>query len=44
MCDRIAVMHEGEMPAILENDGTVTEEKILSYTLNGGNEDEAAVG
>ncbi|MEA4928713.1 MAG: sugar ABC transporter ATP-binding protein [Candidatus Limiplasma sp.] len=44
MWDRIAVMHEGEMPAILENDGTVTEEKILSYTLNGGNEDEAAVG
>jgi ribose transport system ATP-binding protein len=42
MCDRIAVMCNGEMPAILENDGTVTEEKILSYTLNGGNDYEAA--
>ena len=41
MCDRIAVMRDGEMPVILDNDGTVTEEKILSYTLNGGTDDAA---
>lgn len=36
MCDRIAVMREGEMTAIVDNDGTVTEEEIMNYTFLGG--------
>ena len=33
MSDRIAVMKEGELSAILENDDTITEEKVLSYAF-----------
>jgi methyl-galactoside transport system ATP-binding protein/inositol transport system ATP-binding protein len=31
MSDRIMVMHEGHMTAMLENDDSVTQEKIISY-------------
>lgn len=31
MSDRILVMHEGHVTAILENDDSVTQEKIISY-------------
>lgn len=40
ICDRIAVMREGEMVVTLDNDEDISEEKIMSYTLNGGNIDE----
>ena len=33
MSDRIAVMKEGELSAILENDDTITQEKVLSYAF-----------
>ncbi len=33
MSDRIAVMKEGELSTILENDETITQEKVLSYAF-----------
>ncbi len=36
MCDRIAVMHEGELTAVLENKDGLTQEDVLSYALHGG--------
>jgi len=33
MCDRIAVMKEGEISVILKNDDIITQEKILSYAF-----------
>ena len=33
MSDRIAVMKEGELSTILENDDTITQEKVLSYAF-----------
>lgn len=33
LSDRIAVMREGELSAILENDETITQEKVLSYAF-----------
>lgn len=36
MCDRVAVMKEGEISTILDNDEKLTQEKILSYALHGG--------
>ncbi len=36
MCDRVAVMHEGEIRNTFVNDASLTQEKILSYALHGG--------
>lgn len=36
MCDRVAVMKEGEITAILENNEGLTQEEVLSYALHGG--------
>jgi len=36
MCDRVAVMKEGEITAVLNNDDNLTQETILSYALQGG--------
>ncbi|NCD32117.1 MAG: sugar ABC transporter ATP-binding protein [Spartobacteria bacterium] len=35
MCDRVAVMHEGEIRHILDNDESLNQEIILSYALHG---------
>lgn len=35
MCDRVAVMKEGEIVSILDNDENLTQETILRYALNG---------
>ncbi|MHB1315513.1 MAG: sugar ABC transporter ATP-binding protein [Christensenellales bacterium] len=35
MSDRVAVMHEGEIAGVFENDGTLTQEKILYYATGG---------
>jgi ribose transport system ATP-binding protein len=40
MCDNVAVMKEGEITAVLQNDDKLTQECILSYALNGGEADE----
>lgn len=36
MCDRVAVMREGELEAILDNDSALTQETILKYAMQGG--------
>lgn len=36
MCDRVAVMKDGEIKAILENNEDLTQERILKYALSGG--------
>lgn len=36
MCDTVAVMKDGEIAGILENDQDLTQEKILKYALQGG--------
>ena len=36
MCDRVAVMHEGEIRHTFINDASLTQELILSYALHGG--------
>lgn len=33
--DRVAVMYEGELQTILKNDGSLTEDGILSYAMGG---------
>ncbi len=35
MCDRIAVMREGRISTVLENDDNLTQETLLSYALSG---------
>ncbi len=35
MSDRVAVMHQGEITGIFDNDGTLTQEKILYYATGG---------
>ncbi len=35
MCDRVAVMHEGKISHIFDNDDSLTQEKILAYALHG---------
>ncbi|PKM49342.1 MAG: D-xylose ABC transporter ATP-binding protein [Firmicutes bacterium HGW-Firmicutes-7] len=40
MCDRVAVMKEGQFVTILENDEHLTQEIILTYALHGGNKNE----
>jgi ribose transport system ATP-binding protein len=40
MCDRIMIMREGEVKAILDNDNELTQEKVLAYALHGGNNNE----
>lgn len=40
MCDRVAVMREGRVEAVLDNDASLTQEKILTYALHGGSQDE----
>ena len=35
MSDRVAVMHQGQITGIFENDGTLTQEKILYYATGG---------
>lgn len=40
ICDRIVVMKEGEITAILDNNKDLTQETILSYASNGGSKDE----
>lgn len=41
MCDRVAVMREGRLEAVLENDEALTQETILTYALHGGKQNEA---
>lgn len=36
MSDRVAVMCQGTIAAVLENDGTLTQEKIMSYAVGAG--------
>ena len=36
MCDRVAVMREGVLEAILDNDPDLTQETILKYAMQGG--------
>ena len=36
MSDRIMVMHEGEIAAILENTAGLTQKEVLEYALHGG--------
>ena len=36
VCDRVAVMKEGEITATLYNDEDLTQERILKYALSGG--------
>ncbi|MGI5850165.1 MAG: sugar ABC transporter ATP-binding protein, partial [Christensenellales bacterium] len=36
MCDRIAIMHEGRLVAILDNTDDLTQKGILEYALHGG--------
>lgn len=36
MCDRVAVMREGALEAILDNDKGLTQEIILKYAMQGG--------
>jgi ribose transport system ATP-binding protein len=38
MCDRVAIMREGRIESILDNDDSLTQEKILTYALHGGND------
>lgn len=40
MCDRIAVMKEGELAQVLQNTDVLTQEEILSYALHGGEANE----
>ena len=40
MCDRIAVMKEGEIAAIFENNEGLTQEEVLTYALHGGKKNE----
>lgn len=40
MCDRVAVMREGQIAAVLDNDESLTQEKILTFALHGGNQNE----
>ncbi len=35
MSDRVAVMHQGEITGIFDNDGTLTQEKVLYYATGG---------
>ena len=35
MSDRVAVMHQGRITGILDNDETLTQEKILYYATGG---------
>ena len=35
MSDRVAVMHQGEITGVFDNDGTLTQEKILYYATGG---------
>ena len=35
MSDRVAVMHQGEITGTFDNDGTLTQEKILYYATGG---------
>jgi len=35
MSDRVAVMHQGRITGILENDGSLTQETILYYATGG---------
>lgn len=36
MCDRVAIMRDGKLEAVFENDEKLTQEKILTYALQGG--------
>lgn len=36
MCDRVAVMREGVLEAILDNGPDLTQETILKYAMQGG--------
>jgi len=36
MSDRVVVMSEGEVAAVLDNDSSLTQETILTYAINGG--------
>lgn len=36
MCDRVAVMREGVLEAILDNSPDLTQETILKYAMQGG--------
>lgn len=40
MSDRVAVMRDGEIAAVLENNENLTQETILTYAINGGIKDE----
>lgn len=40
MSDRVAVMKEGEIAAVLDNNEALTQEMILQYALHGGKHDE----
>ena len=35
MSDRVAVMHQGEITGVFDNDETLTQEKILYYATGG---------
>ena len=35
MSDRVAVMHQGEITGVFDNDGTLTQEKVLYYATGG---------
>ena len=44
MSDRVAVMHQGTITGIFENDGTLTQEKVLYYATGGDKHEQAAAG